>query len=104
MLDPEQYGMFTGVGIYLGYFALGHVGVINGLGREFSFLLGKGNEEYGKQLSNSTFGITIIISLLTSVFFLALAVYNFIAGNTLQGFVFQTYVFIGGLDLFNSTY
>lgn len=104
MLDPEQYGLFTGVGIYLGYFALGHVGVINGLGREFPFQLGKGNEENGKQLSNSTYGITAIIALLTSVFFLSLAGYQFIAGNTLQGVIFMTYVFIGGLNLFNTAF
>lgn len=52
MLDPEQYGRFTGVGIYLGYFALGHVGVINGLGRELPYQLGKGTDEYGRQLAS----------------------------------------------------
>ncbi len=104
MLDPEQFGLFTGVGIYLGYFALGHVGVINGLGREFPFHLGKGNEEYGKQLSNSTFGVTAIVAVLTSVFFLVLAVYNLVNGNSLQGIVFLTYVFIGGLNLFNTAF
>jgi O-antigen/teichoic acid export membrane protein len=102
MLDPEQFGEFTGVGIYLGYFALGHLGVINGLGREFPFQFGKGNDKYGKQLSNSTYTVTAIIALLTSVFFLFLSIYNFFEGYSLQGVVFLSYVIIGGLNLFNT--
>jgi O-antigen/teichoic acid export membrane protein len=99
-LDPEAYGLFTGVGVYLGYFALGHFGIINGLGREFPYQLGKGNEAYGRQLANSTFVITSVIGLLSASVFLGLACYHFIAQNTLLAFTFLTYVIIAGLDLF----
>ena len=60
-LDPETYGTFTGVGIYLGYFALGHIGVINGLGREFPYQPGKGNEDYGRQLANTTMVVSSFV-------------------------------------------
>lgn len=100
MLNPEEYGLFTGIGVYLGYFSLGHVGIINGLGREFPFHLGKGNEEYGKQLANSTYVVTSIIGVITSLFFFVLAIYNLFSGKTILGIIFLSYVFIGGLNLF----
>lgn len=104
MLDPEIYGTFTGVGIYLGYFALGHLGIINGLGREFPFQLGKENEEYGKQLANSTFVITFIISLITALIFLSFSIYYFAVLNTVLGLTFLSYAIIGGLNLMNSQF
>ena len=44
LLDPSLYGQYTGVGVFLGYILLGHGGIINGLGRELPFELGKGND------------------------------------------------------------
>lgn len=104
MLDPEMYGTFTGVGIYLGYFALGHLGIINGLGREFPFQLGKGNEAYGKQLANSAFVITFIINLITALTFLSFSIYYFAVQNMLLGLTFLSYVVIAGLNLMNGQF
>ena len=44
LLEPSIYGLYTGVGVYLGYILLGQGGIINGLGRELPFELGKGND------------------------------------------------------------
>lgn len=103
-LDPEAYGLFTGVGVYLGYFALGHLGIINGLGREFPYQLGKGNEAYGKQLANSSFVVTLIVGLLSAFVFSGLACYHFVTQNTLMGVTFLTYVIVAGLNLFNTQF
>jgi O-antigen/teichoic acid export membrane protein len=100
ILDPEVYGIYTGIGVYLGYFALGHVGVINGLGREFPYQLGKKNNEYGIQLANSAYAVTTIISLLSGVVFLGLSVYHFISRNNLLGVIFLSYVVVACLNLF----
>lgn len=104
MVDPEQYGRFTGVGIYIGYFALGHVGVINGLGREFPYQLGRGNDEYGRRLSSSAFAVTFLIGSISGLFFLLYSIYHFFAGNNLMGFTFLSYVVISGLNLFNTQF
>jgi O-antigen/teichoic acid export membrane protein len=104
MLDPEMYGTFTGVGIYMGYFALGDIGVINGLGREFPYQLGKGNNEYGRQLANTTMVVTSIVGILTAIFFLVFSVYHFATNNSILGFTFLSYVIIAGLNLYNSRF
>jgi|WetSurSiteA1Bulk_404760.scaffolds.fasta_scaffold04187_3 O-antigen/teichoic acid export membrane protein len=104
LLDPENYGVYTGVGVYLGYFALGHFGIINGLGREFPYQLGKGNIEYGKQLANSAFAVTILIGLLAAVVFLGLSVYYFVSKDNLLGVTFLSYVIVAGLNLFNTQF
>jgi O-antigen/teichoic acid export membrane protein len=104
MMDPEQYGIFTGVGIYLGYFALGHVGVINGLGREFPYQMGRGNDEYGRRLASSAFTITFLIGSISALFFFIYAIIQFLAGNNLMGFTLLSYVVISGFNLFNTQF
>ena len=104
VLDPEVYGVYSGIGIYLGYFALGHIGIINGLGREFPYQLGKGNDIYGRQLANSTFAVTTLIGSISALTFLGLSVYHFIDNNNLIGITFLAYVLIAGLNLFNTQF
>jgi O-antigen/teichoic acid export membrane protein len=101
MLDPEVYGAFTGIGVYLGYILLSHVGIINGLGREIPFQLGKGNAEYGQQLANSSFVVTTFLGVIAALVFLFFSVINFINGNTLIAITFLSYVIAAGLNLFN---
>lgn len=102
LLVPEDYGIYSGIGVYLGYFALGHFGIINGLGREFPYQLGKGKDEYGKQLANSAYVVTFFIGIISALSFLILSIYHFSENNNLLGITFLTYVIIAGLDLFNS--
>jgi len=49
LIDPELYGQFTGIGVYTGYILLGHGGIINGLGRELPYELGRGNDNYARE-------------------------------------------------------
>ena len=42
LIDPESFGYFSGIGIYTGYILLGNGGIINGLGRELPYELGRG--------------------------------------------------------------
>lgn len=104
LVDPEIYGVYSGVSIYIGYFALGHIGIINGLGREFPYQLGKGNDAYGKQLAGSTFAISTLIGFLSSIVFLILSVYHYIHHEYLLGITFLSYVIVAGLNLLNSQF
>jgi O-antigen/teichoic acid export membrane protein len=45
LIEPEIYGQYTGVGVFLGYLLLGQGGLINGLSRELPFELGRKNDE-----------------------------------------------------------
>jgi len=103
-IEPELYGQFTGVGVFMGYILLGHGGIINGLSRELPFELGRGNDEYGRQMASSVFVLSLLLSLLASLVFFFFAVFFFLQGDNLTGIIYLSYVVIGGLFLLNSQY
>lgn len=100
LLEPELYGQFSGIGVYLGYFALLQLGMINGLSREFPYFKGKGEEEYSKQLANTSFVVTSLIGVITALVFLSFSIYSFANNDHQLALVYLTYGIIGGLDLF----
>lgn len=103
-LDPEEYGLFSGVGVYLGYILLGHGGIINGLSRELPFELGKGNKEYAKELASSVFFLTKIISFIAALVFLVFALKHFLSNNYVYFVIFLSYTVVSGFHLFNMQY
>jgi O-antigen/teichoic acid export membrane protein len=103
-LEPELYGQFTGIGVYLGYILLGHGGIINGLSRELPYELGRKNDVYAKELASSVFFLSIIISLLAALIFLGFSIKHFFLENYLTGLIYLAYVFIGGLQLLNNQF
>ncbi|HBS85003.1 MAG: hypothetical protein A2W91_07190 [Bacteroidetes bacterium GWF2_38_335] len=104
LIDPELYGNYSGVGVFLGYILLGHGGIINGLSRELPYELGKGNDEYARQMASSVFVLSIWISVFSSLVFLLFSLYYFIVGEYLFALIFLSYVIIAGLYLLNSQY
>ncbi|RLC33462.1 MAG: hypothetical protein DRH32_01075, partial [Deltaproteobacteria bacterium] len=104
MLDPSEYGLYSGVGIYLGYIMLGHGGIINGLSRELPYELGRNNDEYAREMASSVYVLSLLISVLAAFIFLVFAVGYLIAGNYLTGLIYMAYVFIAGLQLLNKQY
>lgn len=103
-IKPELYGQFTGVGVYMGYMLLGHGGIINGLGRELPYELGRGNDRYAREMASSVYVLSLIISILTSLIFLGFGIGHFISGKYLSGLIFMTYSLIGGLNLLNNQF
>jgi len=74
MIAPEIFGAFSGVSIFLGYVLLGHFGIINGLGRDIPYELGKKNSKLVSQLAGLglwiSYFIGVIAFLVFSVFLL----------------------------------
>lgn len=103
-IAPELYGQFTGVGIYMGYILLGQGGVINGLSRELPYELGRGNDNYAKQMASSVFVLSLIVSFLAFLLFLGISVKYFIVGEALTGVIFLSYSLMGGLYLLNKQF
>lgn len=101
LVDPEMYGTFSGVGIYLGYILLGHGGIINGLSRELPFTLGQGNDEEAKKMASSVFFLSTIIGVLAAFSFLFFGLYHLYQGNSNMGWVLIGYTVISGLHLMN---
>lgn len=104
LIEPEVYGQFTGVGVFLGYLVLGQGGIINGLSRELPFELGRKNDEYAKEMASSVFVLSIIISILAAIIFLVFGIIHFIDGNYTTGLVYMAYVLIAGLHLLNKQF
>jgi O-antigen/teichoic acid export membrane protein len=104
LVEPEMYGTFSGVGVYMGYILLGHGGIINGLSRELPFALGQGNDEEAKKMASSVFFLSTIISVLAAFSFLFFGLYHLNQGNSIIGWIFIGYTIISGLNLMNSQF
>lgn len=104
LLDPKSYGQFTGIGIYLGYILLGHGGIINGLSRELPYELGRGNDRYAREMASTVNALTLSISVLAALIFLAFSIGYLCSGEYLIGVIFMAYSVIGGFHLFNKQF
>ena len=103
-VEPEMYGTFSGVGVYMGYILLGHGGIINGLSRELPYALGQGNDIEAKKMASSVFFLSIIISFIAAFLFLFFGLYYLYQGNSILGWVFVSYTFISGFHLMNAQF
>lgn len=104
VVDPETYGMFSGVGIFLGYVLLGHGGIINGLSRELPYEVGRGNEEYARDLASSALVLTSVVSFLAAAAFLSFALVHFSESDWQLSFIFFSYSIMAALHLFNKQF
>ena len=103
-IDPEMYGEFIGVGVYMGYVLLGQGGILNGLSRELPFEFGRKNDLYAKNLAYSSFFLSILLSLLTALAFLIIGLYQLYFGHLIVGLVYLSYTAIGGFQLLNTQF
>lgn len=103
-IEPEIYGQFSGVGVYLGYILLGHGGIINGLSRELPYELGRKNDAYANEMASSVYVLSVIISFIASLLFLFFAIKQFMDGNTATAIIYFAYTIIGGLHLLNKQF
>jgi O-antigen/teichoic acid export membrane protein len=104
LLSPADFGLFTGIGIYLGYILLGHFGVINGLGRELPYELARKNDEEAKALAYSAFGLTVILSIIASLTFLILGLFHWWKGEVLIGTIYCSYSVWAFFHLLNAQF
>jgi len=103
-LDPTQYGLYSSVGIYLGYILLGHGGIINGLSRELPYELGRGNDDYAREMASSVFVLSLFISFIASLVFLSISIHYFLIKQTLSGLIFLSYTVISALHLLDKQF
>ena len=103
-IDPETYGLFAGFQVYLGYILLMHGGILNGIGRELPFLLGKGDLKSGKELADSANLLTLVIGLTASLVFLILSGFQLWQKQFVLSLILLSYAIIAFFHLFNSIF
>jgi len=104
MIAPEIYGAFSGVGVFLGYILLGHIGVINGLGRDIPFELGRNNQQLVKKLASLGLWVSYLVGAIASFIFLLALLYQVLYGTISDVIVYASYTIISFFYLLNKQY
>jgi O-antigen/teichoic acid export membrane protein len=104
LMAPHEFGLFTGIGVYTGYVSLGHFGIINGLGRELPYELGRGNEEYARSMASSAYVASVYISILAALLFFAFGVYYSFQHEWVLAISFYSYTIIGFITLLSKQF
>jgi O-antigen/teichoic acid export membrane protein len=81
LVDPEVLGLFNSIALVLGYASFLHLGVFNGLNREFPYFIGKGRREYAVQLAAMAQAWALLLSALICGGLLAVAGWHLVEGR-----------------------
>lgn len=105
IIAPELYGIFSGVGVFLGYVMMGHLGVISGLGRELPYQLGKGKRKMVKEYANIGLWVSIFVGIIASIIFSYFAIHNYLGHGDLNlTLVYTCYAILGFFHIINNAY
>lgn len=103
-VTPVEFGMFSGIGVYMGYILMGHGGILNGLARELPYEIGRGNQEEAARLANSVNALTFLLSLIAALIFLGFGIYYLVSDQFLTGMIFLSYALPSFLYLYNKQF
>jgi len=87
-MDPDLYGQYTGVGIFLGYVVMSHGGIISGLRREIPFELGRQNDTHARALASSVFCFVAMIGTIAFTIYVTAGIYYLYWGQSLLALIF----------------
>lgn len=80
-VDPATMGLFNGIGLSQTYAGLLQLGIVNGIGRELPYFLGKGEKEKAYHLTAVAQFWIIIIATFSFLGMTAVAIYQLTVGN-----------------------
>jgi O-antigen/teichoic acid export membrane protein len=81
IVEPSVLGLFTGIGLVLGYAPFLTAGVSNGLNRELPYYIGKGEQDRADELAAAAQSCMIFIGSLAALALLIVALYQLIQGD-----------------------
>ncbi len=81
MVAPSVLGLFSGIGLILGYAPFFQIGISNGLNRELPYYIGKGDRNRAGELAATAQAWMIFIGGLAAVALLIVAIYQLIQGH-----------------------
>jgi len=104
LLLPEEYGYFTGIGIFLGYLPLAHLGILSGMRRELPYSFGKGDNDKVQDYADAGLSISILIGIIAGLVLVILAIKNLLLSDFKSGIVYGTYSLAAFLFILNRHY
>jgi O-antigen/teichoic acid export membrane protein len=99
---PATLGLFTGIGLVLGYAPFLQLGILNGLNRELPYYVGKGDRQRVNELAAAAQAWAILVGGLVGTALVGVAVWQFASGETLKAVGWLTYAVLA-LALFYGT-
>jgi len=103
MVAPSVLGLFSGIGLILGYAPFFQIGISNGLNRELPYYIGKGERKRAEELAAAAQAWMIFIGGLAAVALLIVSIYHLIHGNSWKAAGWGAHAVLVFL-LFYSTY
>ena len=104
MIIPEIHGAFSGVSVFMGYILLGHIGILNGLGRDIPYELGKKNKELVDKLAALGLWISYLIGILAACIFGFFLIRKGINGTEQDILIYATFTVISFFYLITKAY
>jgi O-antigen/teichoic acid export membrane protein len=104
LIEPAQYGIFSGYQNYLGYVVLAQFGVLNGMNREIPRLVALGHTNSYHDVVNSSFTISCVIGLCSGILFIVWSGVNYSSGLIIDSMASLTLVIVSSLYIFNSLF
>lgn len=104
MVAPSVLGLFSGIGLVLGYAPFLQMGIANGLNRELPYYIGKGKRDRVNELAASAQAWLILIGGFASVALLIVALYHLIKGDLWQAAGWGAHVILVFFLFYSSYY
>lgn len=84
MLAPSVLGLFSGIGLVLGYAPIFQMGIPNGLNRELPYYIGKGERVKAEELAASSQAWMILLGSLSAIALIIVSIIQMTKGNLWQ--------------------
>jgi O-antigen/teichoic acid export membrane protein len=84
LVAPGTLGLFTGIGLVVGYASVAQLGILNGVNRELPYHIGRGNVARAHELAAAGQAWALAVGAAVSVGMLAVATWHLVEGDLQQ--------------------
>ena len=104
LVEPSVLGLFTGIGLVLGYVPFLQLGINNGLNRELPYYIGKGDRDRVNELAAAAQAWSILIGVLAAIALLIFAGWQLFHGHLWKAAGWASYAVLAFLFFYSTSY